>query len=369
MPRVSLDPPLRPKNGSVLKVLGIDRISTKNQDPKSNADQEALLHRWLEDRYDGSTEWFRITGQGSGECIDRQQVRDAEDLVANGDIDVVIMEDLGRHLRRAQAVGFCEQCEDSDTRLIAINDNIDTYKDWRLHAFFAAIKHEQSNKDTSERIKRSLRNRFNNGEALSCLIFGYIKPPGAKSDSELYKDPTAEPIYERWFCMLENGASYAEVADWLNAENVPTGPYCDTDEWNGPMVSEITHNTILKGLRVRNNRKSKRNNKSGKYISVKSDPTNRNTRTTKRPLQAWRGQSCSSHCWPAEETHYLAGTASLLWHLRAVIPVWRSWPERSPDVPRRARVPLLERDHGRRSARGGKTLGCHLGCHRDAGRF
>jgi DNA invertase Pin-like site-specific DNA recombinase len=272
MCRVHLDPQLLPKDGKVLHVLGIDRISTRNQDPKANADQEALLHHWIADRHDGPVEWTRITGQGSGECIDREQVRQAEDLVATGKFDAVIMEDLGRHLRRAQAVDFCEQCEDANTRLIAINDGIDTAKDWRLHAFFAAMKHEQSNADTSERIKRTLRNRFLQGEVLQFAVFGYEKPPGAKHDSEMQKDPAAEAIYDKWFSILEDGGTFSDVSDWLTREGIPTGPYCRSGKWTSQMVARITRNPILKGIRERNNRKSKRVNKTGKRVSVKAAP-------------------------------------------------------------------------------------------------
>ena len=104
--KFNLDPPLVPKDGNVLKVLVIDRISTRNQDPKSNLDQQALDMNWVKDRYDGPIQWFHVTGQGSGECIDRQQVREAEDLVASGQLDVVIMEDLGRHPHRSTQPWF-----------------------------------------------------------------------------------------------------------------------------------------------------------------------------------------------------------------------------------------------------------------------
>ena len=272
MPKYHLEPAWVPHNGRVLRMIGITRISTLNQDPKSLADQQALLQRWLEDRYDGPVEWRMITGQGSGECVDRQQVVEAEELVASGEYDGVMMEDLARHMRRVHAVLFCEACEDADTRLIAINDGIDTAKDWRLHAFFAAMKHEQSNKDTSERIKRTLRNRFMQGDVVQCPIFGYIKPPGTKSDRDLQKDPTAEPIYAQWFRMLDEGALLSDVADWLNASGIPVGPYSRQKKWNCPMVGRITRNPILRGVRERNRRKSKRNNKRGKYKSIKARP-------------------------------------------------------------------------------------------------
>jgi hypothetical protein len=231
-----------------------------------------MLHRWTADRYDGEVEWTRNTGQGSGECIDRQQVRDAEDLVASGRFDLVLMEDLGRHLRRSQAIGFCELCEDHDTRLIAINDGIDSAVPWRLHAFFAAVKHEQSNKDTSERIKRTLRNRFVNGGVFQIPIFGYVKPPHAKSEADVSRDPSAESIYQEWFFRLEKDTSYAEVADWLNETGVPVGSGCRSNRWTGPMVRRITFNPILKGVRVRNRKMSKRINATGNPKSVNAPP-------------------------------------------------------------------------------------------------
>jgi len=275
MARCHLEPALAPRNGSVLKVIVIDRISTANQDPKSNADQRAMVHQWVEDRFDGPIEWTHISGQGSGECVDRKQVLEAEELVESGQYDLAVMEDLGRHMRRVHAVLFCELCEDMETRLVAINDDIDTFKEWRLHAFFAAMKHEASNKDTSERIKRTLRHRFAQGEVVQCPIFGYVKPQGAKNDDDLQKDPAAEPIFEEWFRRLDDGAAYSEISDWLNENGVHTGPYCRCDKWSGKMVARITKNPILKGLRVRNNMKSKRVNKSGKYKSVKARPDER----------------------------------------------------------------------------------------------
>ena len=146
-----------------------------------------LLRQWVAHRYDGPVEWTFIAGQGSGECVDRQQVLEADELVSSGAQDLVVMEDLSRHMRRVHAVLFCEACEDVDTRLVAINDDIDTCKEWRLHAFFAAMKHEQSNKDTSLRIKRTLQNRFLQGEVVQCPIYGYIKRQGAKERWSLAK--------------------------------------------------------------------------------------------------------------------------------------------------------------------------------------
>src|SRR5690242_12355153 len=185
--------PQRPRNGAELRVLTIARISTVHQDARSLDDQAALCEGHVRSRYTGPARFTTIRGRGSGETLDRQELADAEAAVESGDYDLVVVEDLGRICRRNRAIDFCEACEDAGTRLIAINDSIDTARDdWRLNAFFASFKHESGNKDTSRRIRRSLRHRFEQGGVVQTLPYGYLKPFGTKSDAEITKDPDAE---------------------------------------------------------------------------------------------------------------------------------------------------------------------------------
>lgn len=263
-----------PRKGTTYQVLVIARISTENQDLRSNDDQLAYCRRHLEERCHGPTEYYSLHGQGSGEYLDREELTKANELIESGRFDLVICEDLGRIMRRVQAYLFCEMCEDENVRLVAINDHIDTFRgDWRLNAIFASFKHEMSNKDTSDRIKRTLRNRFEQfGGALSSLGFGYVKPPGAKTDKEIHKDPAAESIYDEWFRRLEEGASYGEVSDWLNELGIDPGPR-SKGYWTASLVCKRTHNTILKGERQKNNWKTKRLNKTGRRKIIRTDPS------------------------------------------------------------------------------------------------
>ena len=64
--------------------------------------------------------------------------------------------------------------------------------------------------------------------------------------------------------MLEGGAGYAEVADWLNSQGIRPGPYCRSSRWSVSRVRQTTFNPIIKGLRVRNKKMSKRVNKTGR---------------------------------------------------------------------------------------------------------
>ena len=271
---MSIHPPLATKRGNTLIVIAVTRISTEHQDERSLDDQLSKLKEFVESSFNGSIEWVVLSGRASGELLDRDQLVELERRIATDTVDLVISEDLGRICRRIHAHLLCEHCEDHETRLIAINDHVDTgKKDWRLHSYFAVMRHETYNRDTAERIQRTHRNRFKDGGVVQCFPYGYIKPPICKSDAEVSKDPAAELIYDEWFRKLEDGASYAEVADRLNEQGIPTGPYCREESWTGPMVRRVTFNPILKGIRVRNRVKSKRINKTGRRKSVKADPS------------------------------------------------------------------------------------------------
>lgn len=267
----TMDAGLQPRNGSVLKVIEVERISTLHQDVRSLADQSALLHGLLDQQYGGPAEWTAIASQGSGEHLDRPEILQLEQLIESDEFDLVLTEDLARICRRTRAYDFCELCEDHGVRLISINDHIDTASEgWRLNALFSVLHHETSNKDTSARIRRSLRNRFSQGGVVQTLPYGYIKLPGATTDADIQKDPAAGPIFEEWFRRLADGASFSQVADWLNDQGVPVGLWCRSDKWTCAMVARLTRNPLLKGVRQRNRRKSKRVNKTGRRKSIKA---------------------------------------------------------------------------------------------------
>lgn len=272
---ISLNPPIAPRDGDILRVLGIARISTLNQDERSLDDQVALLKTHLTNHYDGPVEWTIIKSQGSGERVDRQELFEAEELIESGQVDLIVTEDLGRIMRRSQAIGFCELCEDCEVRLIAINDHLDTAQDnWRMSAMFATYRHEAYNFDTAKRIKRSLDHRFLQGGIINHILFGYIKPDGATNDNQLCKDMALDAAIQHAGRMLYDGASYCEVADYFNAQGLKPGPCCRSAQWNGAMVARWIRNPILKGVRERGRHMAKRENKSGKHKQIKAPKQN-----------------------------------------------------------------------------------------------
>ena len=276
---MSLHPPLTPRCPPKLKAILPGRVSDprpgKQNREQSLGDQQSLQHRWLRQHTQLPVDITVVAGSGSGELLDREEYLKLKSLVRSGQYDLVLTEDLGRIARRVEAFHFCELCEDHGTRLIAINNhNVDTAKPgWRDAAFFNAYFYEKHNRDKSENLKERLRSRFLAGGALERPLFGYVDPPGgAKHESKRQTVPGAKAIYDEWFRRLESGRSFADVADWLNAQGIPTGQYCRAGKWTGTLVGQYTRNPILKGLRRRNVRKTRRVNSTGKYVSRKADP-------------------------------------------------------------------------------------------------
>ncbi|QVL30253.1 recombinase family protein [Telmatocola sphagniphila] len=257
-----------------MKVLAITRISTEHQDVRSLDEQALLIRQFMERSYSGPFNLEEIRSQGSGERLDRAEFLEAQERVRSRQFDVVCSEDLARICRRADAFRFAELCEDFGVRLITINDRLDTATDgWRDSAFLSTWHHERSNLETSQRIKRTLRGRFQTGGVVPCLIAGYRRVPGVEGEAGLQKIAEWEPIYDQWFRILEEGGSFAEVADWLNERHISVGPASRGTSWTGTMVGRITRNPLLKGIRQRNVRESRRINSTGQHRSVRADPS------------------------------------------------------------------------------------------------
>jgi len=259
-----------PRNGHTFQVIGVCRISTVNQDDASLSDQEALYRTWLKQNVHVPFELHVIAGQGSGESLDRAEYLELVEKITSRQFDLVLCEDLGRICRRVHAHLLCEEALDQGTRVIAINDHVDTGAEgWQNNSFFAVMRHEAYNRDTSKRIRRSLRNRFLQGQVVQTFPYGYIKPHPHASEHDCSVDPAAVAVYEEWFTRLEQGQSYAMIADWLNQMKVPVGPGCRTrTKWGPELVATTTRNPILKGVRERNRKITVRKDRSGKRKTV-----------------------------------------------------------------------------------------------------
>jgi hypothetical protein len=132
--------PLVPgRPGQPLRVLIIGRISTPHQREESIEASYEYVKDFLKRIYHGPVAITCLGEQASGMVADRQTIREAEDLIASGKIDVLIVEDVGRIYRESRhLIAFVHDTVDAGVRLIAINDTLDTAEeDWEIVHYLA----------------------------------------------------------------------------------------------------------------------------------------------------------------------------------------------------------------------------------------
>jgi site-specific DNA recombinase len=266
-------PPLFPRNGHTL-VAGIAaRISgCQNQKELSLDDQVDHGKQIVADIYSGPVDYRVVATKGKGERLDRPELAEIEDMLRARELDLLVVEDLGRMVRGTEAVRLCGIAVDHGTRVLAPNDCLDTAEDtWEEDAISACRDHVGHNAHTSKRLKQKLMNRFKKfGGATALPIFGYIKPPGAKTYDDWQKEPAAVPIYTEWLRLLRETLNCSLVADWLNREGIRPGKHCRRTTWTGAMVRRIAANPILMGMPSRGSKHTVKHNESGRRKSVKN---------------------------------------------------------------------------------------------------
>jgi site-specific DNA recombinase len=178
---------LRPRNGRTLVVGIVVRISgCQNQKELSLDDQVDHGKQVAPDLSDGPAEYLVIATKGKGKRLDRPELAEGERLLRSRRLELLVVEDLGRLVRGITAGSLCGIAVDHGTRVRAPNDFIDTDDEtWEEDVIQACRDHVGHNSHKFKLLKHKLMNRFAKlGGATARQIFGYVKPPGAKTYDE-----------------------------------------------------------------------------------------------------------------------------------------------------------------------------------------
>ncbi len=264
---------LVPRNGQNLVVGVVARISgCQNQKELSLEDQQDHAKEEVESLYEGPVEYRVIATKGKGERLDRPELGKMEQMARSRELDLLVMEDVGRLVRGAEAVRLWGIAVDHGTRCIAPNDCLDTADDtWEEDLLSACRDHVGHNAHTSKRLKKKLMNRFKKyGGATPLPIAGYRKPEGAKTYDDWLKEETATQTILEGLELLKSSRNCSAVADYFNNLPFPTGPYCRQEKWTGAMVRRFYKNPLLKGQPGRGFRHTVKHNETGRRVSVKN---------------------------------------------------------------------------------------------------
>lgn len=262
---------LVPRNGHTLIVGILGRISgCANQKELSLDDQVDHGKQVAHEMYDGEIEFRTITTKGKGERLDRPELFEIENWLNSDELDLLIVEDLGRLVRGPAAHRLCGIAVDHGTRVISPNDYIDTNNEnWEDDVLDACKEHLKHNTHTSRRLKFKLMNRFEKyGGSTPLPIAGFIKPDNAKSYSDWAKDEAAAVFIREGLQILKRTPNGEAVAEYFNENGFSPGPYCRKDKWDGRMVLRFYRNPILKGFPQRGEKHSIKHHETGRRISV-----------------------------------------------------------------------------------------------------
>jgi len=263
-----------PRNGHKLIVGIVARISgCASQKELSLEDQVDHGKEEVAELYSGPIEYRVIATKGKGERLDRPELAEVEQMIRSREIDLLVMEDVGRLIRGTAAVTLWGIAVDHGTRCIAPNDCIDTVDEtWEEELIAACRDHVGHNAHTSKRLKKKLNNRFKKfGGAVALPIAGYIKPENAKTYDDWRKDDTATETIREGLDLLKATLNCSAVADLFNRKGFSTGPYCRRKRWDGSMVRRYYKNRLLAGHPGRGFRHTKKHHETGRRVSVKNE--------------------------------------------------------------------------------------------------
>jgi site-specific DNA recombinase len=254
--------PLTPKypNGP-LRVLMLGRVSTPGQ-PITNLEASyEYAQRVVKDvyKYDGPMEIKYLGEQCSGMKTERATIVEANDEIATGTWDVVLMEDLSKPYRNPRwQYAFVQDAHDFRTRLIAPGDNLDTGEEnWEVALAIAVTRHGLFIPDVRRKVRRTATYSFHLGGMVTKYRFGYRKLSKEEAASGQYgpkslrlaKLSECTPIILEMRCRVLADGPYVEIADWLNEKGVRAGPYVTDGKWSGRLVEDFLRDPILAGQR------------------------------------------------------------------------------------------------------------------------
>ena len=172
------------------------------------------------------TNIIHFTDDGiSGTQFDRPGFMEMMNGVNTGNIGCIIVKDMSRLGRDYLKVGQCmEILRQKGIRLIAINDNVDSF--YREDDFtpFRNIMNEWYARDTSRKIQSTFRSKGESGKhTASTPPYGYMKDE--KDKDKWVVDEKAAEIVRRIFNLTMDGAGPYKIAKILEADKIDIPAY------------------------------------------------------------------------------------------------------------------------------------------------
>jgi len=206
------------------------RLSSEDGDKaesNSISNQKSIIKQYAK-RFDDLhiVEFYTDDGY-SGTTFDRPNFQKMINDIKDKKIDCIIVKDLSRLGRNYIEVGnYIEKVFPLyNVRFIAINDNVDSYKDPKsvsnVIVPFKNLMNDEYARDISNKVRSVLDNKKANGQFIgSYAPYGYMRNP--KDKYKFIIDKEAEKVIKKIFSMILSGKSKKDVATELNSLGIAT---------------------------------------------------------------------------------------------------------------------------------------------------
>lgn len=204
-----------------------DDVKEEKEESSSIQSQKAMLEYYVK-----SKGWViagvYVDDGYTGLNVNRPSFKRLIKDIENKKIDVVITKDLSRLGRNYLQTGYYieEFFPKNNVRYIALNDNVDTFKNDNDFTPFRNILNEFYSKDISKKIRSTYITKAKQGQFTGCLApIGYKKD---KNDPhKLIIDNDTAWIVEKIFLLAATGQGVQAIRSLLYLEKIPAPTY-----WN-----------------------------------------------------------------------------------------------------------------------------------------
>ena len=206
------------------------RLSSDDGDKaESNSigNQRSIINQYIKQNKELKNVEYYIDDGYSGTTFDRPDFNRMIDDIRKNNINCIILKDLSRFGRNYIEVGkyFDMILPNYNVRIIAINDNIDSFKDPNsinnVIVPFKNLMNDEYARDISNKVRSVLDNKKASGQFIgSTAPYGYLRDP--KNKYNFIIDKKAAKVVKKIFSMILNGKSKKEVVEELNKMNIST---------------------------------------------------------------------------------------------------------------------------------------------------
>lgn len=242
----------------------------ENEESNTVINQKKIIDDYLKDKKDIKVYKSYVDDGFTGTDFYRPGFQKMMEDITTGKINGVIVKDLSRLGRNYIEVGdfIDEVLPKYNLRLIAINDNIDSYLNPdcmnNIEISIRNLMNENYSKDASKKMRTSLIASKKSGNFIGNFApYGYIKDPN--DYHKLIIDKEVSDNIKYIFNQVLEGKSKTEIVYDLNRKHIPTpSKYLnskynkrlanESEKWNTTIIDWILKNRVYEGTLVQNKR-------------------------------------------------------------------------------------------------------------------